>query len=40
MRQARKDLLKIDVCNEWECDIDLGLIWCDEVDFPCQGVML
>jgi hypothetical protein len=38
MRQARKNLFKMDVCNEWECDIDLGLTWCDEeVDFVVKG---
>jgi hypothetical protein len=43
-RQARKDLFKKDRCNDWECDIDLGLTWCDEeVDFtvnePCYDVL-
>jgi hypothetical protein len=41
IRQARKHLFKKDRCNEWECDIDLGLTWYDEeVDFSVNGALL
>jgi hypothetical protein len=38
IRSARKDLFKKDQCNDWGCDIGLGLSWCDdEVDFSVKG---
>jgi hypothetical protein len=43
IRHSRRDLFNMNRCNEWECDIDLGLTWCDEeVDFtvnePCYDI--